>query len=101
VPFPPQINASCKSLIEGLLQQDPSQRLPMRPGGVKNLMNHKWFAEHDWESMRNLALSPPYKPVVKNKRDLANFSARKEDAPRQLEYIDPGTGWDKNFATST
>jgi len=101
VPFPPQINASCKSLIEGLLQQDPSQRLPMRPGGVKNLMNHKWFAEHDWESMRNLTLSPPYKPVVKNRRDLANFSARKEDAPRQLEYIDPGTGWDKHFATST
>jgi len=64
---------------------------------------------------------------VKNKRDLANFSARKEDAPRlgnflelrnllvgvylvtfflypgsrQLEYIDPGTGWDKSFATSS
>ncbi|CAJ1389289.1 unnamed protein product [Effrenium voratum] len=83
VPFPAQCNAACKSLIEGLLQQDPSQRLPMRPGGIKNLMNHKWFAELDWEAMRSLSLPVPYKPVVKNRRDLANFSARKEDAPRQ------------------
>lgn len=101
VPFPSQCAGPCKSLIEGLLQQEPSQRLPMRPGGIKNLMNHKWFSDLDWESMRSLELPTPYKPVVKNKRDLANFSARKEDAPRQLEYIDPGTAWDKHFATSS
>lgn len=101
VPFPSTCNGPCKSLIEGLLQQEPSQRLPMRPGGIKNLMNHKWFSDMDWEAMKELKLPTPYKPVVKNKRDLANFSARKEDAPRQLEYIDPGTGWDKHFATSS
>eukprot|EP00441_Pelagodinium_beii_P047620 CAMPEP_0197623154 /NCGR_PEP_ID=MMETSP1338-20131121/3215_1 /TAXON_ID=43686 ORGANISM="Pelagodinium beii, Strain RCC1491" /NCGR_SAMPLE_ID=MMETSP1338 /ASSEMBLY_ACC=CAM_ASM_000754 /LENGTH=799 /DNA_ID=CAMNT_0043193035 /DNA_START=54 /DNA_END=2453 /DNA_ORIENTATION=- len=100
VTFPSQCNANCKALIETLLSNEPSQRLPMRPGGVKNVMTHKWFADFDWTSMKNLTATAPYKPVVKSKRDLANFSARKEDAPRQLEYVNPGTGWDKNFATS-
>eukprot|EP00931_Biecheleriopsis_adriatica_P103471 TRINITY_DN7829_c0_g1_i2.p1 TRINITY_DN7829_c0_g1~~TRINITY_DN7829_c0_g1_i2.p1 ORF type:complete len:799 (+),score=205.99 TRINITY_DN7829_c0_g1_i2:100-2496(+) len=101
VTFPSQCSAACKSLIEGLLQNDPSQRLPMKQGGIKNLMTHKWIQDFDWEGMKNMALQGPYKPVVKSKRDLANFSARKEDAPKSLEYIDPGTGWDKEFATSS
>ena len=33
-------------------------------------------------------------------RSPRNFVARKEDAPRTIEYVDPGTGWDKDFATS-
>eukprot|EP00930_Biecheleria_cincta_P088361 TRINITY_DN7758_c0_g2_i1.p3 TRINITY_DN7758_c0_g2~~TRINITY_DN7758_c0_g2_i1.p3 ORF type:complete len:115 (+),score=29.93 TRINITY_DN7758_c0_g2_i1:1-345(+) len=100
VTFPGQCTAVVKNLIENLLRAEPSERLPMRPGGSKNMKQHKWYSEFDWGAMEALTLAPPYKPVVKSKTDLANFSARKEDAPRQLEYIDPGTGWDKNFATS-
>jgi len=46
-----------------------------------------------------MTIEPPYKPVVKNKKDIANFSARKEDMPRQIEFKDDGSGWDKEFAT--
>eukprot|EP00971_Amphidinium_carterae_P288857 5735609-Amphidinium_carterae.1 len=28
-------------------------------------------------------------------QDIANFSARKEDMPRHIEYKDDGSGWDK------
>jgi len=100
VNFPGQCTPVVKNLIEQLLRAEPSERLPMRPGGSKNMRQHKWFTDFDWGVMETAGLPPPYKPVVKSKTDLANFSARKEDAPRQLEYIDPGTGWDKNFATS-
>jgi len=100
VTFPGQCTPVVKNLIEQLLRPEPSERLPMRPGGSKNMKQHKWFTDFDWVGMEALTLSPPYKPVVKSKTDLANFSARKEDAPRQLEYVDPGTGWDKSFATS-
>mmetsp|Transcript_22682 Transcript_22682/g.41053 ORF Transcript_22682/g.41053 Transcript_22682/m.41053 type:complete len:806 (+) Transcript_22682:68-2485(+) len=100
VTFPSQCNANVKNLIEQLLRNEPSERLPVRIGGTKNVKTHKWFVEFDWEKMENLSLPPPYSPVVRSKKDLANFSARKEDAPRQLEYVDPGTGWDKEFATS-
>jgi len=100
VTFPGQCNPNVKNLIEQLLRNEPSERLPMRPGGTNNIKQHKWFEEFDWEKMKSVSLPPPYSPIVKSKKDLANFSARKEDAPRQLEYVDPGTGWDKNFATS-
>lgn len=71
----------------------------MRPGGVTNLTSHAWYQGFDWDSFKKLELEAPYKPVVKGKKDIANFSARKEDMPRQIEYHDDGSGWDKDFAS--
>mmetsp|Transcript_130916 Transcript_130916/g.245018 ORF Transcript_130916/g.245018 Transcript_130916/m.245018 type:complete len:820 (-) Transcript_130916:263-2722(-) len=99
VPFPPKCQGPVGDLIKALLKKEPSERLPMRPGGTKNVRDHKWYSGFDWTSMKGLTLDPPYKPVVKSKKDIANFSARKEDMPRQIEYKDDGTGWDKDFAT--
>jgi cGMP-dependent protein kinase len=101
VPFPVKCQGPVSDLIKGLLKKEPSERLPMRPGGVKNIKECKWFTltDFDWAAMENLTMDPPYKPVVKSKKDIANFSARKEDMPKQLEYHDDGSGWDKDFAT--
>lgn len=99
VPFPPKCQGAVGDLIKSLLKKEAAERLPMRPGGVKNLLSSKWYTGFDWDSMKACTLEPPYKPVVKSKKDIANFSARKEDMPRQIEYKDPGTGWDKDFAT--
>jgi serine/threonine protein kinase len=100
VPFPPKCQGNVGDLIKVLLKKEPSERLPMRPGGISNLKDHKWFAGFDWPVFQEQALDPPYKPVVKSKKDIANFSARKEDMPRQIEYVDDGSGWDKEFASS-
>lgn len=100
VPFPAKCQGVAGEFIKGLLQKEPEIRLPMRPGGLSNLKKHGWFANFDWQAMTELALEPPYKPFVKNKKDMTNFSARKEDMPKQLEYVDPGTGWDQNFASA-
>lgn len=45
------VKGNCRNLIENLLKNDPVERLPMKPGGVKNLREHKWFAEHDWDAL--------------------------------------------------
>jgi CRP-like cAMP-binding protein len=100
VPMPTKCQGSVAELIKALLKNDPSERLPMLAGGIKNVKNHSWFETFDWEAMENCTLEPPYKPVVKSKKDLANFSARKEDMPTQLHYTDDGSGWDKGFATA-
>eukprot|EP00927_Polykrikos_kofoidii_P049824 TRINITY_DN43833_c0_g1_i1.p1 TRINITY_DN43833_c0_g1~~TRINITY_DN43833_c0_g1_i1.p1 ORF type:complete len:770 (+),score=141.12 TRINITY_DN43833_c0_g1_i1:95-2404(+) len=101
VNFPPKTKGATEELVKSLCLKDPSDRLPMQRGGTKKLKSHAWFFEFDWVRMGNLTLDPPFKPVVKGKKDLANFSARKEDAPPMIHYIDDGTGWDKEFATST
>eukprot|EP00420_Gonyaulax_spinifera_P036203 CAMPEP_0197884792 /NCGR_PEP_ID=MMETSP1439-20131203/11115_1 /TAXON_ID=66791 /ORGANISM="Gonyaulax spinifera, Strain CCMP409" /LENGTH=788 /DNA_ID=CAMNT_0043504535 /DNA_START=56 /DNA_END=2422 /DNA_ORIENTATION=+ len=94
----------CKTaehLIKGLCHMTPSERLPMKKGHTKNIKDHSWFSGFNWEKMFTFDLDAPYKPVVKSKKDVANFSARKEDMPPQIPYKDDGTGWDKEFATST
>lgn len=99
VPFPPKCQGPVGDLIKALLKKEPSERLPMMSNGQKRMREHKWYAGLDWEQMALCQAEAPYKPVVKSKKDIANFSARKEDMPRQLEYKDDGTGWDKEFAT--
>merc|ERR1712136_586325 len=84
-------------LIKSLLKKEPSERSPMRPGGTKNIKECKWYANFDWDSMKDLSMDAPYKPVVRSKKDIANFSARKEDRPKAIEYRDDHTGWDKDL----
>lgn len=99
IPFPAKCTGNVETLIKGLLKKEPSERLPMKMGGTNNIKNTKWYDEFDWKKMEANTADAPYKPVVKSKKDIANFSARKEDMPKQLEYKDQGDGWDKDFAS--
>jgi cGMP-dependent protein kinase len=101
VPFPAKLKGNCEDLVKCLCKKEPSDRLPMKKGGIENIKNHAWFAGFDWNAMFSQSLEAPYKPKVKSKKDIANFSARKEDMPPQVKYKDDGSGWDKDFATST
>eukprot|EP00434_Breviolum_minutum_P025817 symbB.v1.2.022822.t1/scaffold2042.1/size196763/5 len=89
VGFPPKCRGSIEDLVKKLCRHDPSQRLPMKTGG-----------DFDWEEFEMLKMEPPYKPAVKSKKDIANFSARDADRPPQVPYKDDKSGWDKDFATS-
>lgn len=100
VSFPSKLKGPCESLVKNLCSSNPTERLPMKKGGIENIKNHQWFNEFDWVGMKNLTLEPPYKPKVKSRKDIANFAARKEDMPPQVKYNDDGSGWDADFATS-
>merc|ERR1719272_1256444 len=101
VQFPKACKGVPESLIKGNCNANPSERLPMKKGGTDNVKKHEWYKGFDWGAMENLTADVPYKPPIKNKKDMANFSARKEDMPPQVPYKDPKNGWDKDFATST
>jgi serine/threonine protein kinase len=104
VSFPPKLKGACEDLVKGLCKKEPSDRLPMKKGGTENVKKHAWFTQNnafDWTAMKGGTLDAPYKPKVKSKKDIANFSARKEDMPPQVKYKDDGSGWDKDFATSS
>ncbi|CAE7190112.1 Prkg1 [Symbiodinium necroappetens] len=100
VGFPPRCRGRCEDLIKNLCQKDPSERLPMRSGGIENIKKHIWYEGFDWQSFESLKMETPYKPEVKSKTDIANFSARDADRPPQVKYKDDGSGWDASFATS-
>eukprot|EP00811_Abedinium_folium_P018124 NODE_2704_length_2161_cov_10.790560.p1 GENE.NODE_2704_length_2161_cov_10.790560~~NODE_2704_length_2161_cov_10.790560.p1 ORF type:complete len:637 (+),score=115.48 NODE_2704_length_2161_cov_10.790560:134-1912(+) len=100
VSFPPPARGA-SDLIKALLKKEPSQRLPVRPDGMRKLKRHAWLegAGFDWDRMAAMTLIPPYKPVVKSRTDISNFEASAEDVPKFLAYEDDGTGWDADFAT--
>eukprot|EP00448_Togula_jolla_P011288 CAMPEP_0170596858 /NCGR_PEP_ID=MMETSP0224-20130122/15366_1 /TAXON_ID=285029 /ORGANISM="Togula jolla, Strain CCCM 725" /LENGTH=799 /DNA_ID=CAMNT_0010921227 /DNA_START=71 /DNA_END=2470 /DNA_ORIENTATION=+ len=99
VPFPPKCQGPVGELIKGLLKKEPSERIPVRPGGTQNLKTHQWYSGFDWDGVFNLTIVPPYQPMVRTKSDIANFSARREDMPKQIDYKDDGSKWDADFAT--
>jgi cGMP-dependent protein kinase len=95
--FPTKCQGPVGDVIKGLLRPEPSERLPMKQGGIKNLQSASWYRPFDWIAMKNLTAPVPYKPVVKSRKDIANFHAREKDMPRSVEYRDDGSGWDKDF----
>jgi len=102
IDFPPSCQNGAAELVRALLRAEPSDRLPMRPGGVKNLKSCAWFAGFDWEAMFKLELTPPYLPVVAHKFDLSNFSKSQKNEPPASLFKHKTTGkceWDAGFAT--
>jgi len=101
IAFPKKLKGDCESLIKGLCHATPSERLPMKKGESDNIKNSAWFKDFAWADVENLKMDAPYKPSVKNTKDITNFSANKEDMPPQIPYKDPGNGWDKEFASAS
>jgi len=101
VSFPPKCKGAAEDIIKSLCKKEPSERLAMKKGGTNNIKKHAFYKDFDWQAFENLRMDPPYKPQVKNTKDIANFSARKEDMPPHVVYKDDGSGWDKEFATCT
>lgn len=100
-PFPSSMDQTLQSFVKELCDAVPSQRLAAKGGGTDNIKRHAWYTGFSWREMEDLTMTPPYVPKVSSKKDLANFSVRPDDMPPQLPYKDPGTGWDKDFATNT
>jgi serine/threonine protein kinase len=98
--FPSVIRPEARAVIIGLMKRDPSERWPMKSGGTQNLKEASWLNTFDWVAASNQAMTAPYVPAVKSRRDLGNFQGDYE-RPQHVEYEDDGTGWDKDFATSS
>mmetsp|Transcript_156926 Transcript_156926/g.273150 ORF Transcript_156926/g.273150 Transcript_156926/m.273150 type:complete len:827 (+) Transcript_156926:195-2675(+) len=101
VALPQKCQGEAGNLIKALLKKEPSERLPMRSGGVPNIKKHKWFGsvKYDWAALEQVKMPPPYRPEVKSPKDIGNFNARKEDIPKPVSYVPDGSGWDDDFAT--
>merc|ERR1711963_386189 len=87
------------SLVKDLRKHDPSERIAVRKGGVKNVEGHTWYSEaaFNWNQHRTCMMDAPYIPELKNPEDLTNFDTDLQEMPAQFEYDDPGDGWDEGF----
>jgi serine/threonine protein kinase len=97
--FPSKFKADGQSVITGLLQKAPNDRLPMKKGWTDNVKKHAWYKDLDWVAFSAGKATPPYVPKVSSSIDTKNFTARAADKPPQIPYKDDGSGWDASFAT--
>jgi len=100
VKFPAALNGPCQDMIKAMCAKEPAERLPMLAGGTANLKNHAWYKGFSFEKFENFTMEAPFIPKVKHRKDLNNFSVHPDEMPRFIEYVDDGTGWDKEFATA-
>jgi serum/glucocorticoid-regulated kinase 2 len=61
--FPPDVSPDARSIMTGLLQRDPAQRLGAN--GAGDIRRHPFFAKHiDWHKLLARKIQPPFKPNV-------------------------------------
>jgi len=73
--FPSGCSWPC--LVRGLCKQEPTERLPMLPGGSENVQRSTWFVEggFDWDALARCSLLAPHVPIVDGPDDLRHFDA--------------------------
>ncbi|VWU50120.1 cAMP-dependent protein kinase catalytic subunit [Hepatocystis sp. ex Piliocolobus tephrosceles] len=94
--FPKFLNNNCKHLMKRLLSHDLTKRYGNLKGGAKNVKEHPWFANIDWDGLLNKSVDVPYKPRYKNIFDASNFEKIQEDlsvADKITNDNDPFYDW--------
>ncbi|XP_053202922.1 RAC serine/threonine-protein kinase-like [Panonychus citri] len=75
VKFPRNLSVEAKSLLSGLLNKDPKQRLGGGPDDAKEIMVHPFFAGVNWQDVLEKKVSPPFKPAVTSDTDTRYFDS--------------------------
>ena len=71
--LPNNFSEEGKDLIIKLLNIDPKKRLGSGKNGFKDLKNHKYFENINWDDLENKKIKPPFVPNIDNSIDLKYF----------------------------
>lgn len=78
-------NPNLKNLINVLLDKSPDTRFGNRSAGADDVINHKWFANIDFEKLRSMELECPYKIPSPSEMQLKN---RTEEWEKEFAHYD-------------
>lgn len=54
-----------KDLIRKLLHKLPNKRLGSGPEGCKQIKDHPWFSDFEWQALERREMMAPYIPSIK------------------------------------
>lgn len=57
--WPEVMSPEARSVVDGLLQPQPTARLGTGPSGLASLKQHPWFAPINWDALVQLRQPPP------------------------------------------
>ncbi|GLD95891.1 hypothetical protein PINS_up004569 [Pythium insidiosum] len=68
--IPPDLPEAVQSLLTGLLQRDPAQRLGATEAVPFSIMNHPFFEGIDWEALQQKKIEPEWLPDIIDDADV-------------------------------
>ncbi|CAG8501211.1 6054_t:CDS:2 [Diversispora eburnea] len=71
--FPEGMSPEAMSLLQGLLQRDPRNRLGCGSGGSLEIKTHPYFSCVDWDDVFHKRIYASYIPTIEHSTDLQNF----------------------------
>lgn len=73
VRFPKEVlSPEGRSFVKGLLNRNPKHRLGAQ-GDARQLKEHPFFQDVDWDLLRQKKIPPPFKPHLSSETDTSNF----------------------------
>lgn len=83
VRFPREsLSTEGRSFVKGLLNRNPSHRLGAK-NDAQELKDHPFFADIDWDLLRQKKIPPPFKPSLTSDTDVSNFDPEFTNAPTE------------------
>ncbi|XP_074921742.1 ribosomal protein S6 kinase alpha-5 isoform X3 [Chelonoidis abingdonii] len=73
-PYPQEMSALAKDVIQRLLMKDPKKRLGCGPGGADEIRQHPFFQKINWDDLAAKKIPAPFKPVIRDELDVSNFA---------------------------
>jgi len=79
--FPAYISSDARTLLTGLLQRAPEDRLGGGEADAEELKDHPWFDSVDWERVARREYAPAYQPQLDGMSDTSHFDQVFTDMP--------------------
>uniref|UniRef100_A0A5F8GA19 Ribosomal protein S6 kinase n=1 Tax=Monodelphis domestica TaxID=13616 RepID=A0A5F8GA19_MONDO len=73
-PYPPEMSALAKDIIQHLLVKDPKKRLGCGPRDADEIKEHPFFQKINWDDLAAKKVPAPFKPVIRDELDVSNFA---------------------------
>ena len=64
VTYPDSLSVESTSLLKGLMNPNPVDRLGAGKVGAEEIKQHRFFASINWEDLFKKKISPPFKPTI-------------------------------------
>ncbi|KAJ7401711.1 hypothetical protein BTVI_93556 [Pitangus sulphuratus] len=73
-PYPQEMSALSKDIIQRLLMKDPKKRLGCGPTDADEIKQHPFFQNMNWDDLAAKKIPAPFKPVIRDELDVSNFA---------------------------
>lgn len=77
--MPKNASSDLTNLLQRLLEKDPRKRLGAN--GAKEVMDHPWFKNLNWDGLLRKQVKAPIVPFIKNEVDVSNFDRQFTEMP--------------------